>query len=422
VDDNSTNRRILSEMLQYWQMQPVLADSAAAARKAMQHAEEAQSSIRLILLDHHMPGEDGFHFAASVRDMLQRSQCPIIMISSGSSAVDAETCQKYGIGRFMNKPVIASELLNEVLRQFGRFTTVRPETPSTAATPSDVQPRRVLLVEDNEINRRVALGLLRSRRHQVLVAENGQVALNLLAEQEFDVVLMDMQMPVMGGEEATAEIRKREIQTGGHIPIVAMTAEALKGDRERFLDSGMDDYVSKPIVPAEMYRAVERFPALCLPAETGARNSSESDAAPSEKPSKQQKVEAPAKPTDSERRLDPRRNGSPPVIDWKFAETRLAGGREMLLEFVELVGEETPKMAAEICRAIEISDSKLLRRAAHTLKGSASYFGAEALVQAALALENLGRAESFDGATEMLAALEKELARFRDALMTVPAE
>ena len=182
----------------------------------------------------------------------------------------------------MTKPVIASELLNEVLRQFGRFTTITPVQPSPVVTSSPVKSRRVLLVEDNEINRRVALGLLRSRGHLVLVAENGQEAVDTLAKHEFDVVLMDMQMPIMDGYEATATIRKREHQTGGHIPIVAMTAEALKGDRERCLAAGTDDYVSKPIDPAEIYRAVERFPALCLPADTGLLNAYKNSIAPTE--------------------------------------------------------------------------------------------------------------------------------------------
>lgn len=164
----------------------------------------------------------------------------------------------------MTKPVIASELLNEVLRQPGQFSNVRPEHPTATSSPQ-VHPRRVLLVEDNEINRRVALGLLSSRGHHAVVAENGREAVDAVAEQEFDVVLMDMQMPVMDGYEATMHIRKREQDSGGHIPIVAMTAEALKGDRERCLATGMDDYVSKPITPTEMYRAIEKFPAVCLP-------------------------------------------------------------------------------------------------------------------------------------------------------------
>ena len=413
VDDNFTNRRILSEMLQYWHMQPTLADSAEAARHALQTARESQRPIRLILLDHHMPGEDGLHFAESLRGLQNPGQCPIIMISSGSFPVDADLGEKYGIGRFMTKPVIASELLNEVLRQFGRYTTVKPEQSPRGSPSAPVPPRRVLLVDDNVINRRVALGLLRGRGHQVVMVENGQEALNALAEQEFDVILMDMQMPVMDGYEATAEIRKREHQSGGHIPIVAMTAEALKGDRERCLALGMDDYVSKPITPVEMYRAVERFPALCLPEEAGQRNSAEVSATPTECHTESR---IPENPSDSAP------CGERPAIDWNVAKVRLGSGSEILREFSELVKVQSPTLLADIHRAIETRNFKLLRRSAHTMKGSVTYFGAEPLAQAALALENLGRAESFDGIADLRVTLEQELTRFLAALEVGPLE
>ena len=416
VDDNLTNRQILCEMLQYWHMQPVQADSAASAREALQKAEESQHPIRLILLDHHMPGEDGFHFAASVSGMLNRERCPIIMISSGSTPVDADQCRKHSIGRFMTKPVIASELLNEVLRQFGRYTTVKLELP-TATTPSaQIHPRRVLLVEDNEINRRVAFGHLKLRGHQVVFAENGQEAVNTLAEQEFDVVLMDMQMPVMDGYEATAAIRKHEQQTGGHIPIVAMTAEALKGDRERCIASGMDDYVSKPITPAEMFRAVERFPALCLPAERlPEKRMSEALAEPRTAAQHGSTGASPSRDLAHASAL-----GALPAIDWTVAKQYFGEGAEVLLEFSELMKSQSPLLLADIRRAIETRDSKLLQRAAHTMKGSVTYFGAEPLAQAAAALENLGRIESFEGAPQMLAILEQELRRLVAALDVGP--
>ncbi len=451
VDDNFTNRRILSEMLQHWRMQPVLADSAAAARQALQTAAESRHPIRLILLDHHMPGEDGFHFVESVSSLLKRERCAIIMISSASSPINADLCQKHGIGRFMTKPVIASELLDEVLRQFGRYTTVASPSPPTETKTSHVHPRRVLLVEDNAINRRVAVGLLRARGHQVVMAENGQEAVNTLADQEFDIVLMDMQMPVMDGYEATAAIRKREHQIGGHIPIVAMTAEALKGDRERCLAAGMDDYVSKPIAPAEMYRAVERFPAVCLTADTELPDSPEISTTPSETRSEKCEGELSAEPRAADKfgsagavpsqnptlptalqrdtqtqapaaRSDSTGCGTLPTIDWNIAKECLGDGSEVLCEFSELMKAQTPLLLADIRRAVESRDSKLLRRSAHTLKGSVTYFGAEPLAQAALALENLGRAESFDGTTEMLATLEQEIARVLVALNAGPPD
>jgi CheY-like chemotaxis protein len=338
------------------------------------------------------------------------------MISSGSTPVDVELGQKCGIGRFMTKPVIASELLNEVLHQFGRFTTARPPQAPGAPPPLHIHPRRVLLVEDNAINRRVALGLLRSRGHQAVVAENGREAVDTLAEQEFDVVLMDMQMPILDGYEATTEIRRREHQTGGHIPIVAMTAEALKGDRERCLAVGMDDYVSKPITPAEMYRAIERFPALCLPAEATIHDSKASD----EPCAAEQPVSTDAPPS---RDVNPQAAGGElPAADWNVAKALLGDSPAVLSEFSELVKAQAPTLIAELHRAIETRDSRLLRRSAHTLKGSVKYFGAEPLAQAALALETLGRTESFDNAAGLLATLEQELARVLAALDAGPPD
>ena len=421
VDDNFTNRRILGEMLQYWHMQPLLVDSAAAARQALKSAAEQHHPIRLILLDHHMPVEDGLNFAESVQGIVKRDHCPIIMISSGSSVVDSELCEKYGISRFMTKPVIASELLNEVLRQFGRYMNVKPvQLPSVAALPK-VTPRRVLLVEDNAINRRVALGLLDSRGHQAVVAMNGQEAVDTLAVQEFDVVLMDMQMPIMDGYEATAEIRRRERQMGGHIPIVAMTAEALKGDRERCLATGMDDYVSKPIAPEAMYRAIEQFPAVCLPVDFHTRKSAEHRETPPFNESVGN-VNTAAGTPGSNASSNSTGASAVPAVDWTLARKMLGNEKAALEEYSGLLKSEAPLRVAEIRGAIEIRDSKLLRRAAHTLKGSSSYFGAQLLTEAAQALEQLGHDESFVGSVELLDTLERELARVVTALDTGPPE
>ena len=423
VDDNHTNCRILSEMLQYWHMQPVLADSSAAARRVLQNADESDRPIRLILLDHHMPDEDGFQFVESVSEILKRKQCPVIMISSGSAPVDADLCQRHGISRFMTKPVIASELLNEVLRQFGGYTTFKPQSSSPfVADRSQVQPRRILLVEDNEINRRVALGLLHARGHQVVVAENGLVAVNMLAEQKFDVVLMDMQMPVMDGYKATTAIRNREHLSGGHTPIIAMTAEALKGDRERCLETGMDDYVAKPIAAAEMYHAIERFPAVCLASHAENPNAANDESVRTQSHVRMPKHADVEKSMLSESRTANAAVSALPKIDWNGVRELLSCGADELRAFAEVARSETPNQMAEVRRAIETCDHQLLRRSAHLLKGSVNYFGVEELNQAALALETRGREESFEGTAEQLATLEHEMARFLAALEIGPPD
>ncbi len=423
VDDNSTNRRILQEMLVYWHMQPILADSAATARKALITADEAQRPIRLILLDNHMPGEDGLQFAESVRHRPQHPPCPILMISSGSCPTDADQFQNYGISRYLTKPIIWSELLNEVLHQFGKHAPVDPAKSPLPAPATHGQPRRVLLVEDNEINRRVAVGLLRSRGHQVVLAENGQVAVDLLAHETFDVVLMDMQMPILNGYEATLAIRQREQQTGGHIPIVAMTAEALKGDRERCLATGMDDYVSKPIAPLALYRAVERFPALCLPADDEPRELPAVDTTPTQPlPQPFVAVAGPDSAPTSPIPMVNRPASDWPALDWSIAKERLACGPEVLREFVDLTKQEVANQLADLHRAIETRDFPLLRRTAHTLKSSVTYFGAERLAQAALAIETRGRTDSLEGIAQLLSTLEGELARFVAALHAGPPD
>lgn len=406
VDDNLTNRRILGEMLEFWQMSPVLADSANAARQALLQGIAIQQPIRLILLDHHMPGEDGLHFASSIREFQQHDNCPIILISSGSLPIDADLWQNRGVSRIMSKPVIASELLNEVLRQFGTLKTSRSSEPQAAATSSHVEPRRVLLVEDNEINRRVAVGLLRKRGHRVTVAENGLEAVNKSSEQEFDVILMDMQMPVMDGYAATTEIRTRERQIGGHIPIVAMTAEALKGDRDRCLSVGMDDYVAKPIAPAELYRAVERFPAICVRTDSGSEESFMKSASEPAAP-----VQSHASP--AERNL---------LIDWEGAIQRLGGGATSLQEFADLLQSQIPVLLNDIRRGITSQDYKLLRRSAHTLKGSVMFFGAEPVVKLAQQLEMLGKNETLEGALETLSALESGIAEVNRELELGPPD
>jgi two-component system, sensor histidine kinase and response regulator len=423
VDDIATNRRVLSELLSYWHMHPIVAESADAARRALHQANESHHPVRLILLDHHMPVEDGIDFAESVKDWIHREHCPVIMISSGTAPTDSEHCQKLGIRRLMTKPVISSELLDEILHQFGSTSPGTPAPIPSTATCALVRPRRVLLAEDNAINRRVALGLLHARGHQVVFAENGQEAVELSAQREFDVILMDMQMPVMDGYEATKLIRQREQQTGGHIPIVAMTAEALKGDREHCLEVGMDDYVSKPVAPDAMYQAVERFPAVCLVTEPDVGSSG-----PSAVAQRESKMNAPNSdsPDSIPQNSDPSGGANPPdtplAIDWSAAKERLPGGLSCVPEIADLLKEQAPELLAEIHRAIESRDANLLRRSAHTLKGSVVYFGADSVIQAALTLETMGREESFEGATGAAVALEREISRLLAAIAIGPPE
>ena len=431
IDDHVTNRQILSELLTFWQMRPVAVASAAAARAALTQAiAEAdaadQAPFDLILLDHHMPGEDGFQFAQWLTElpaaMRGGHRYPIIMLSSGTAPVDPDLCETNGICRFMAKPVIASELLDTILRLFGH-----PADHEAVTEREDRSPparRRVLLAEDNEINRLVALGFLRRNGHQVVVVGDGQQAYDALVDQRFDVVLMDMQMPVMDGYEATAAIRRREHQVGGHVPIVAMTAEALQGDRERCLAAGMDDYLAKPLSQAELDRVIERFPATCLDQATvdshstvGGDVNTESFTTAGDTVANR----AGGSDTDVDSAGVTLRHDRPPAtespaIDWDIALRHIPGGEENIRQLTPVFRGEIDSLLDEIRQAAEAGDSQVLRRCAHTMKGTAACFGATGLVQAASALETLASGPSPNGRAAALSAIENEWARVQAGL------
>jgi signal transduction histidine kinase/CheY-like chemotaxis protein len=255
VDDNETNRRIFEEILKNWRMVPAVASDGFSALSQLKRAAEFGEPFRLVLLDCMMPEMDGFQLAEHVRADHQLDDCALVMVSSGATPEDAEKCRQLGIVRYMLKPVVQSELLETVTSVLGR-----PTARDVEHKPADDQQPApaaldILLVEDGLVNQKVAVGLLKG--HNVVIAEDGIEALDAMDEKRFDVVLMDVQMPRMDGLEATIAIRKQEQGTGRHTPIIAMTAAAMKGDRERCLDAGMDSYIAKPIDAGELYEALE---------------------------------------------------------------------------------------------------------------------------------------------------------------------
>ncbi|MGV3485022.1 MAG: response regulator, partial [Planctomycetaceae bacterium] len=259
IDDNATNRRILQEVVTQWGMQPFLASGGLEAIERL----KVHGPFGLILLDYHMPEMNGTDFAARLQTLPDAPRCPIIMLSSSVGGLKASGLRDIGIERLLIKPVIAAELLEAVLAVMGVAETKSAKTSATVA-PTVGTPRRILLVEDGAVNQRVAMGFLKKWGHDVVVAENGVEAIDAVKAQPFDLVLMDVQMPTMNGHEATAAIRRLEAGQSRQTFIVAMTAEAMKGDRERCLESGMDDYVSKPFDPEELQRVIALAPARVL--------------------------------------------------------------------------------------------------------------------------------------------------------------
>jgi signal transduction histidine kinase/DNA-binding response OmpR family regulator len=249
VDDNQTNRRILADMVQIWGMQPTTAASAPEALANLRRGAQSGQPFRLVLTDMHMPEMDGFDLARRIQSSSNLAGSVILMLTSGERMGDLALCRELGISACLVKPIRRAELRAAIIKSIAdRRKTPRPS--QFEPKPADVRPDpgfNILLAEDNVVNQRVALAMLQKEGHHVVVAENGKQAIDLLERGSFDLILMDVQMPEMDGFEATAAIRRKQSRTGAYTPIVAMTAHAMQGDRQRCIDAGMDDYISKPI-------------------------------------------------------------------------------------------------------------------------------------------------------------------------------
>ncbi|MCX6565887.1 MAG: response regulator [Candidatus Aminicenantes bacterium] len=261
VDDNETNRRILQEMLTNWHMRPTVVEDAAAALKALREAREEGRTFQLILIDANMPEMDGYALAEEIKKHPELGNAFIMMLSSAGFRGEAARCRKLGLSAYLTKPIKQSYLLDAIMLALGAGV----HKPGDAAAPLITrhslskarQQYRVLLAEDNVINQKLAVRTLERRGHHVEVANNGAEALEMLEKESFDLVLMDVQMPKLDGYQATAAIRQKEVETDKHLPIIAMTAHAMTGDREKCLEAGMDDYISKPLKPYDLLKKIE---------------------------------------------------------------------------------------------------------------------------------------------------------------------
>ena len=395
VDDNATNRRILEELLKNWHMHPVVAEDAAAALRVIEESSNRADPFRLVISDFHMPDCDGLQFAERLKSLPNWKPCPFLILSSSTNILDSHRLKDAGVSRFLHKPVLSSELQEAILEELG-FTGEKVSA-SIIQRRLPTAPRKILLAEDSLINQRVALGFLGQWGHTVLIANNGQEAVDAVQREPFDLVLMDVQMPKLNGYEATGAIRQLEQGTGRHIPIIAMTAEAIKGDRERCLEAGMDSYVSKPIDQQALYDAIQQWPAGVLSV------SDASQSAPSASASSPTTTAATSPPDDG-------------VIDWNVARKITDGDHEMLCEIVELVKVQCPQLLSDMRRALSASDAVLLQRSGHTLHGSAEYFGSRRLSELAHQVELQGRHGDFQDAPATIKALEEAAAHFLAAI------
>jgi PAS domain S-box-containing protein len=381
VDDNATNRQILVKMLDGWHMISTVAESGAKAMVTLTEAKGIGRTFPLILLDAQMPEMDGFALAEYIKRHPSYRAATIMMLSSAGQRGDAMRCRELGVAAYLTKPVRQSELMDAILTALG--TRAKSEAKPALVTRHSLRESqnhlRVLLAEDNAVNQLVALRLLERFGHRVTVAANGKKALEAWEKGGFDAILMDVQMPEMNGWEATQAIREKERLAGGHIPIIAMTAHAMKGDDERCFAAGMDDYLTKPIRTEELMTVLEKV---------GAR-----------KAVREVRLDMAAPSRDAE------------AVDLAAALERIGGDRNLYDELVSVFKNECPGMAAEMRRAIDDSDGKALARSAHTLRGSSSNLGAVVVAEVALELEKLAQSEKLEGAGKQFKVLEHEIER-----------
>ncbi|HEX5110397.1 MAG TPA: response regulator [Vicinamibacterales bacterium] len=391
VDDNATNRMILSEILTSWQMRTSAVDGAAAAMSALYEAVDSGHPFQLVLTDAQMPDVDGFalgqQIAAEVR---LRSLKVILLTSAGWASPRGRAANAFAAQ--LAKPVKQSDLLDAVVsafaspRQAGR-TGEEPERP---LWPSAKRKLRVLVAEDNPTGQMLVGTLLKHQGHQVTIVSNGREAVERFAKEPFDLILMDVQMPEMGGFEATATIRSRERPSGAHTPIVAMTAHAMAGDRERCLAAGMDAYISKPLRPEELFSTID----VLVPPKVrkGRRTKS-------------------ARPRPAE------------TVDRAALMDQFGGRAHLVRDVVNVFLEDAPPMMARITEAARAGDAAALCTAAHALKGAVGLFSQGEAFESARRLEQLGRTgdlTSIDGAcaeTEMhVSRLIADLRRVSETL------
>ena len=379
VDDNRTNRRILDGLLKHWGMRPTCVSDADLALAELMAARDIGSAFDLVLTDMHMPKMDGFSLIENIQRKAGLSTATIMMLTSGGHRGDAARCAELGVAAYLLKPVRQFELREAIVRAVTRKARkVECEMLTRATLHKEHEPSRslhILLAEDNPVNQKLAVRLLEKRGHSITVAGNGDEALAVLAETSFDLVLMDVLMPEKDGLTATAELRRREKMSGLHTPVVAMTALAMKGDKERCLQAGMDSYLSKPVRPQELDSILEEYISRRRAAATEQND-----------------------PLDF-------------CVNEKELLERVDGDRAFLGELADIFRGDYPKQIRIAQDGLAAGDSEKVSQTAHALKGALSNLAAGRALALASSLESMGESRDLSNAGTTLTELEKELGR-----------
>jgi CheY-like chemotaxis protein len=377
-------------MLANWRMRPTAVGGGRAALAEMKRAAAAGHPFPLVLLDAVMPDLDGLAVAEEIKRDPALAGATVMMLTSADRPGDLARCRELGIAAYLHKPIKQSELLNAVLTALGRLAELKPApAPHDFCAPGAPRGLRVLVAEDNEFNQELAVNLLQKMGHTAVLSDNGKAALAAWEREPFDLILMDVQMPDLDGFAVTQAIRTKETATKAHVPIIALTAHAMKGDRERCLSAGMDAYVSKPIDPGALVAVLLQ----CI--KPGERNGAET------------------LPTQTHVRIqrEPDRPGPAglPGID-RIAGLRRVAGNETLYHKLLLDFHRDFATSADRIRAA-ISENRLTdaERLAHTLKGVAGSIGAMDLHRATEELDTALRPNNLENAAVSLADAELEL-------------
>jgi PAS domain S-box-containing protein len=380
ADDNATNRMLLQEILRNWKMLPTVVENGEQALAELERAAQTGNPYQVTLLDLQMPGLNGFELAQRIRQNPDTVGATVMMLTSEGQRGDAARCRELGIASYLMKPISQFELLDAIMTALGEPHQQSQNLITRHSLRESRRKLNLLLAEDNVVNQTLATRLLEKLGHRVTLANNGREAIAHWQNEKFDAILMDVDMPVMNGYEATENIRAQEQSTGGHIPIVAMTAHAMQGARESCLHHGMDGYLTKPIDTEALWHELD---ALAQGASGEQIIVAETGVAPS--------------------------HSNLTVADFDKALKTMDDNTELFDEIVRLFLEDAPPHMQKIKDAVIQGDAKSVRHSAHTIKGMSGIFAAERTMQAAERVEKSSGQEGCDGAVVELEAALKEL-------------
>ncbi|BCG64345.1 MAG: two-component system, sensor histidine kinase and response regulator [Methyloprofundus sp.] len=400
VDDNATNREVLHEFLNAWQTPHSLAASSPEALELLYTGIAEESPYTIALLDMHMPGMNGLRLADAMQRDKQLATTRLAMLSSQGQRGDAKKTLDHGFSAYLSKPIHQSELYNVLLQLAGISTAQLPEIIITRYTARQEQHNfnaHALVVDDNSINQAVACGMLAKFGINTEVAGNGQEALDSLAQQNFDLVFMDCQMPIMDGYTATQHIRDASSSVQNHqTPVIAMTANAMQGDREKCLAAGMDDFIAKPVDIGKLRKLLEKWLSTVQNKETANTIMTES-------------VASAAKETITEEE-------ELPIFDYAAMSERLMDDKDLIQVIADAFLSDMPVQIKQLHDFVQANDLAQATAQAHKIKGASANVGGMVLSNLALAMEQAGKAGDMPSLQQHLTTLEQSFTQLKSTM------